>query len=218
MEKVKTDIISICARFLAPKSHNDSANSQLDEDAMRLYNRIQVLVKKGSLQLTIDPEAIKLACLLLQLPSPSGNGKPHRNTFKDRIHKAVAAIQNLSATANEDSGIDTSVLSVTARLLGQLLDRTPGSVEAKLLVDSMNLDDFGVTGIILHAIHQARNHGGLMQVSQGIDKRDQYGYWDALLKDGFHFEHVRRIAVQRLERARQTATLLTEEIREDQSL
>ena len=43
----------------------------------------------------------------------------------------------------------------------------------------------------------------------------QYGYWDARLRDGFHFEPVRRIAKRRLEHTRQVCKLLGEEMEED---
>jgi hypothetical protein len=50
------------------------------------------------------------------------------------------------------------------------------------------------------------------QVAEGNQKREQYGYWDARLKDGFHFEQVRRLARQRLENMRKAAKLLDDEL------
>ena len=42
------------------------------------------------------------------------------------------------------------------------------------------------------------------------------GYWDARLKDGFHFAAVRDIARRRLDHARQATALLKQELAEDQ--
>jgi hypothetical protein len=53
-------------------------------------------------------------------------------------------------------------------------------------------------------------------VADGAEKREQYGYWDARLKDGFHFEPVRQMAKRRVEHAREVARLLLEELKEDQ--
>ena len=53
------------------------------------------------------------------------------------------------------------------------------------------------------------------QVAEGCEKREQYGYWDARLRDGFHFEPIRRIAKRRLEHTRQVCKLLGEELEED---
>jgi hypothetical protein len=90
--------------------------------------------------------------------------------------------------------------------------RNPASEESKLLADALNLDDFGVIGFVTRAIQLGRQGDGVNQVAEGNDKREQYGYWDARLKDGFHFEPVRRLARQRLENARKVAKLLSDEL------
>ena len=61
----------------------------------------------------------------------------------------------------------------------------------------------------------SRQNLGISHFAVGFEKRDQYGYWDARLKDGFHFEPVRQMARQRLEQAKQTADLLLRELKED---
>ena len=55
----------------------------------------------------------------------------------------------------------------------------------------------------------------MTQLVEGAEKREQYGYWEARLKDGFHFEPIRQIARERLEHARQVAAMLTDELRQD---
>ena len=90
------------------------------------------------------------------------------------------------------------------------------SVDAKLLADALNLEDFGVIGLTLQTIQLARQGDGILQVADGAEKREQYGYWDARLKDGFHFEAVRQMAKRRVEHAREVARLLLEELKEDQ--
>jgi hypothetical protein len=64
-------------------------------------------------------------------------------------------------------------------------------------------------------IQLARQGDGLKQFVEGLDKREQYGYWEARLKDGFHFEPIRQIAKRRLARAREVARMLTDELKED---
>jgi hypothetical protein len=75
---------------------------------------------------------------------------------------------------------------------------------------------FGVIGFVNRAIQLGRQGDGVSQVVDANQKRETYGYWDARLKDGFHFEPVRRIAKQRLEHLRQVAKLLEDELRDDQ--
>ena len=87
-----------------------------------------------------------------------------------------------------------------------------------LLADALNLEDFGVAGLLVQAIQIARQGGGIMQIADGCEKREQYGYWDARLKDGFHFEPTRQIARKRLEHARKVAALLNGELKDDGAL
>jgi hypothetical protein len=49
-------------------------------------------------------------------------------------------------------------------------------------------------------------------VAEGSEKREEYGYWEARLKDGFHFEPVRKLAKARLDNARQASKLLADEL------
>ena len=67
-------------------------------------------------------------------------------------------------------------------------------------------------------IQLARQGDGVVKLADGTEKREQYGYWEARLKDGFHFELVRQIATRRLDHARAAAKMLVEELKEDQPL
>ena len=51
-----------------------------------------------------------------------------------------------------------------------------------------------------------------VQLVEGAVKREQYGYWEARLKDGFHFDAVRDLARRRIDSARLLMTLLMEEL------
>ena len=62
----------------------------------------------------------------------------------------------------------------------------------------------------------ARQQGGITQLVEGFDKRKEYGYWEARLKDGFHFEPVREMARRRMVNAQRAAELLRAELEEDQ--
>ena len=64
--------------------------------------------------------------------------------------------------------------------------------------------------------HLADRYGeGPVQLAEGCEARELYNYWDARLKDGFHFEPVRQIAVRRLESTRTVCGLISGELRED---
>jgi hypothetical protein len=87
--------------------------------------------------------------------------------------------------------------------------------ESKLLADAVNLGDFGLTGLIELAIETGKHGQGHLQLLDDMEKREQYGYWDLRLKDGFHFEPIRKLARKRLESARSIAALLKVEMEDD---
>jgi hypothetical protein len=67
-------------------------------------------------------------------------------------------------------------------------------------------------------VQLCRIGSGVAQVAEGLEKREQYGYWNARMKEGFHFEAVRAIAEQRLEHTRRVTALLLKELKEDRAL
>jgi hypothetical protein len=112
--------------------------------------------------------------------------------------------------------VDEGLLDRATRLLHEMPHRSPVPEEAKLLADAVNLEDFGVIGLAVQMTQLTRQGDGVVQLAEGSEKREQYGYWEARLKDGFHFPSVRQIAARRLEHARQMAAMLAEELKEDQ--
>lgn len=69
--------------------------------------------------------------------------------------------------------------------------------EAKVLSDARMLDEIGALGLlqeIRRCILQGKGPGGLLDA---WDRRVEYRYWEARLKEGFHYETVRQIAQHR---------------------
>jgi hypothetical protein len=194
---------------------HDTRGPRLLDDARRLWERIQKFIVTGLVTAEADADALELACFALQLPQrqtrPPTAGKLGRTNLKDRAEQSAELLVTLLS-----DDVDESLLDRTIRLLHELPHRSPVPEEAKLLADAVNLDDFGMVGLLSQMIQLARQGDGINQLLDGAEKREQYGYWDARLKDGFHFEPVRQIARRRVDDARQVAALLIAELREDQ--
>lgn len=187
---------------------------RLIDDGRRLWDRIQRFI---SLDLAAEPDlpAIELACYALQLPmkqaKPPTAGKLGRTNLRERAEQAAELLVSLlSDQVNDDALLDRAT-----RLLQEMPHKTPMLEEAKLLADGLNLEDFGIVGLISQMTTLARSGAGVEQLAEGFEKREEYGYWDARLKDGFHFEPIRQLAKRRLVKARQVATMLAEELKED---
>jgi hypothetical protein len=170
---------------------------------------------RGRIDPGTDPTALELACYALQLPLKSSRltamGRPGRTTLRDRAEQAAEMLVGLVG----DDKANDALLDQSTELLVEVHQRNPESEQARLLADALSLEDFGVIGIVAQTVALARQGGGVSEVANGLEKREQYGYWEARLNDGFHFDAVRTIAKKRLEHARRTATLLLNELRED---
>ena len=203
-------------RALSVVDDHGTAGPRLVDDAHRLWQRVQRFIRLNLIPSENDTDALELACFALQLPFRQNKvptvGKLGRTNLKERTEQAAEMLLGLLGDE-----VDESLLDRATRLLHEVPHRSPMLDEAKVLADAVNLDDFGVTGLILQAVQLSRQGDGLTQVAEGTEKRDQYGYWDARLKDGFHFEPVRQMAIRRLANARAAAKLIAEEMAEDQS-
>jgi len=186
---------------------------RLLDDAQRVWARANSFIQM-KLADDVHSEALELSCYALQLPMRQmkliSTGKLGRTNLRERAEQSAELLVSLIGQQ-----IDEQLLDRTTRILQEMPHRNPMVEEAKLLADALNLDDFGLTGLLVQTIQLARQGDGVTQVLEGIDKRDQYGYWEARLKDGFHFEQVRQIAKRRLDHARQAAKLLHAEMDED---
>ena len=188
---------------------------RLVDDAARLWRRAQkFLTMNLANPHDVQLDSLELACYAVHLPLRGGKNsvraKLGRTPLKDRTEQAAEMLLGLVADV-----ADEALLDRTARVLHEVPQRQPALDEAKLLADAINLEDFSVVGLFTQTVELARNGDGVHQLVDGVQKREQYGYWSARLKDGFHFEPVRQIAQQRLERVRNVALLLSKELAED---
>ena len=187
---------------------------RLLDDAGRLWRRIEAFIRMHLVHEGLDREALELACYAMQLPGRRRGKTPGkaatRSTLRDRAEEAAELLVSI---AGPDA--DESLLDRATRILQEMPHRSPMLDEAKLLADAVNLEDFGAIGMFVQAIQLARAGEGVAQIAEGCDKREQYGYWDARLKDGFHFEAVRQLALRRLQNTRQICAMLADELKQD---
>ncbi|HEV8603920.1 MAG TPA: hypothetical protein VGQ99_01060 [Tepidisphaeraceae bacterium] len=205
-------------RLLTVVEAGGARGLRLVEEGKRLCKRVHQFVNMRLVENSVDEVGLELACFALQLPSRNNNkllppGKMGQVSLKDRCEQSA---ELLISTASDH--VDSELLEQATTILREMPHRSTKMDEAKLLADSVNLDDFGITGLIMQAMQLSRQNAGVEQVADGFQKRRDYGYWEARLKDGFHYEPVRKLARERLKRATQMVDLLLDELREDQAL
>jgi len=204
-------------KVLARVDDQGTKGARLVGDAKRLWARVQTLIGMKLLPGDIDPGPLELACYALQLPARQLRmlpaGRPGRTNLRDRAEHAAEML--VTELTEWGEAVDEALVDRATQVLHELPQRTPMLDEARLLADAVNLEDFGFVGLLQQAIQLSRQGGGVAQVADGLEKREQYGYWDARLKEGFHFEPVRKIAADRLKHLRAAAALLQGELVED---
>jgi hypothetical protein len=179
-------------------------------EARRLIEAANRLIALRVVAARVDTDAVELACFSLQLPMRSDRtlsvGRFGVVSLRDRCEQAAELMVGVAGEI-----VDDSLLDRTARILHEMPQKTPVIDEAKLLADVVNLDDFGASGILRNAVQLGAAGHSVEQVFDSLSKRDQYGYWDARMRDGFHFEASRLIARGRLDNLRRIITLLNDE-------
>jgi len=94
--------------------------------------------------------------------------------------------------------VDSIKIEKICRIITESADNLSRMTEAMILSDARNLDDMGVTGLFKEIKRYAFDGRGETEAVGSWQKKLDYGYWQARLKEGFRFESVRRVAEQRL--------------------
>jgi hypothetical protein len=202
-------------QVLSTVDDHGSLGPRLKGDAARLWARLNKFLSMNLIGPSADAEGLELACYALQLPARQGRGaiagRLARTNVRDRCEQAAELLVSLMG-----SDIEESLLDRTTRLLHEVPHRSPVIDESKLLADALNLDDFGLIGLVIQAVQLGLQGEGVADLAIAAEKREEYGYWEARIKDGFHFEPVRAIAIKRLATSRRVAKMLADELKEDQ--
>lgn len=96
--------------------------------------------------------------------------------------------------------VGAGVIQQAARILRQMNNRRTDVLEARILADAENLDEIGPHSICLMVRKICAEGKGLSDIISLWDRQNEYRYWPARIKEGFHFDATRQLAGARLER------------------
>src|SRR5215210_4803433 len=165
-------------RLLTVVEAGGSRGLRLIEEGKRLCKRVHRFVSMNLVDAEVDDDALELACFGLQLPGRNSKllvpGKMGQVSLKERAEQAA----ELVISAAEDY-VEPDLLDRATFILREMPHRHTKSDAARLLADAVNLDDFGITGLIAQAMQLSRQNAGVEQVADGFQKRRDYGYWEA---------------------------------------
>lgn len=196
----------------SPREAEGPYAARLIDDAQRLFSRVKRLISDRAVAAGADIDALELACYAMQLPMRHSEttSKLGVVSLLERSNQAAELLVGLTGEVASNSLLDRAT-----RLLHEASQRTPMLDEAKLLADATSLEDFGVAGLCRNAMRLVEQDAGLTQLAEAVAKREAYGYWEARLKDGFHFDASRKVAAERLAQAREAFRSLLSELSED---
>lgn len=89
-----------------------------------------------------------------------------------------------------------------AKIIIESGNRFTNMTEAMILSDGHSLDDMGTVGIFNELRRCTIQGKGCQDLIASWDRKIQYQYWDARIKEGFRFDSVKEIAQQRFESAK----------------
>ena len=93
--------------------------------------------------------------------------------------------------------IDSAKVDKINQIIIQAGSRDGGTTEAMILSDARSLDDMGAVGIFNEFRRYLACGKGLSDVLANWQRKLDYGYWDARLKESFRFDSVRQLARKR---------------------
>jgi len=80
-------------------------------------------------------------------------------------------------------------------------DRETTLIEAMILSDARNLDDMGAIGIFNECRRYVVHGRGATDALTSWNRKVEYDYWSARLRESFRFESIRKLAEKRLQTA-----------------
>lgn len=91
-------------------------------------------------------------------------------------------------------------LERAARAIRLMHERDPQSIEAQIVAEANNLEEFGLLSL-WPAIRRGMLEGkGIQSVIESWRRKKEYHFWTARLRDSFRFETIRKLAESRLEK------------------
>ncbi|UCE61240.1 MAG: HD domain-containing protein [Phycisphaerales bacterium] len=116
-----------------------------------------------------------------------------RPTSKAHRQRGVALMeQSLAELAPEES------LERAADTIRALNERDPELVEAQVIADAENLDEFGMLAFCPAILRSAHEGKGVQAAIDTWQRKKEYQFWTARLNESFRFDPVRELARKRL--------------------
>ena len=96
--------------------------------------------------------------------------------------------------------VEAAILDRAVEAILAAGNRTADLIEAQIVSDAQNLEEFGVLFVWVNVRRGLLDGKGVQAVLDTWNRRREYGFWSAKIRDAFHFEGCRKLAKLRLQR------------------
>ncbi len=184
-------IQAVAAKSLAIKLQGQTEPARYAQDRalriVRALERLAPAVGERADRADLAKVAALYACI-------AQNANAHGKAAEDQAFGEAA---ELAADQLKDL-LNSADLDLMIRILQEQRRRDTKIPEAKLLADSLAMEEFGLIGL-WNQIRQFHATGKtLEQLIKLWKAQHDYGYWESRLREGFHYEASRRTAKDRL--------------------
>jgi HD superfamily phosphodiesterase len=199
-------IIEIAKGILVGHSPLGREDTFLYDHSLRVMHVAERLSNCPEVSLwRIDRFALSVAALFHQAATVRLDEERRTSTVYAAATMSAEDVKEYSAElANDRLGrlVPSRQLELVQEIVRRAHDSTVDLPEAKLLSDADSLDDVGALGVWRDLRRYVLEGRAIDEAVRAWERREQYGYWSARVRDVFNLETSRRLAEGRLAIAR----------------
>jgi len=199
-------IIAIAREILVGRSPLAREDTFLFDHSLRVMHVADRLSRcKEAASWRIDRFALSVAALFHQAATVRLDEERRTSTVYAAATMSAEDVKHYSAELAGDrlrGQAPARQLELVQEIIRRTHDATAELAEAKILSDADSLDDIGALGIWRDLRRYCLEGRAIDEAVNAWERREEYGYWEARLRDVFHLETSRRLAEARVASAR----------------
>lgn len=194
-------VIQIAEKALLVSSALGNGSCWLWHRAQRVARNVEHIIDLENLleaDIPIDRFSLTAAAYFSDAHLSGKAGKTNEKFLQTRAETALEVSAQIATVKLSTVLSDTQTVNV-GKIIIESGNRFTKMTEAIILSDARNLDDMGAVGISSELGRFLSNGRDISELLNSWRRKVDYRYWDARLKESFHFSSVRLLAQRRFD-------------------